>query len=286
VDPTPYARRKLPRIHLLTADKITSPPKKTSAPVLVVSREAATPTARREHPAQTPQVPLAASQLDLPSSSPAVPPLPVKTNVFYTGSATTPIVTKTPQLVQTGGFGDPNGLPPQSGNRPANLAQLGAFDLPSGQEKGNGSRGKDGLSGAIANAGFGSGIAAGDTSGAAPHAGSVRQAGFGAAAVSTATLPRRSSNPQQAVVPAEILSKPNPLYTDEARNLHIEGEVLLQVVFQPSGRIEVLRVVRSLGHGLDEAAIDAAQHIRFRPAMRDGKPAESTGVLHVVFQLA
>jgi TonB family protein len=88
------------------------------------------------------------------------------------------------------------------------------------------------------------------------------------------------------MVPAEILMKPTPVYTDEARKLRIEGEVLLDVVFESSGKLQVVRVIRGLGHGLDEAAIRAAEQIRFKPAMRDGRPADSTAVLHIVFQLA
>jgi TonB family protein len=87
-------------------------------------------------------------------------------------------------------------------------------------------------------------------------------------------------------VPAEIVSKPTPVYTDEARKLHIEGEVLLEVVFESSGRLRIVRVVRGLGYGLDEAATRAAEQIRFKPALRDGQPADSTAVLHIVFQLA
>jgi hypothetical protein len=45
-------------------------------------------------------------------------------------------------------------------------------------------------------------------------------------------------------------------------------------------------VVRGLGHGLDEAAIAAANKIRFKPALRDGQPADSTAIVHVTFQLA
>jgi hypothetical protein len=41
-----------------------------------------------------------------------------------------------------------------------------------------------------------------------------------------------------------------------------------------------------MGHGLDEAAIAAANKIRFRPAQRNGQPMDSTAVVHVVFQLA
>ena len=53
-----------------------------------------------------------------------------------------------------------------------------------------------------------------------------------------------------------------------------------------SGKLRVVRVIRGLGHGLDENAIQAAQQIHFKPALRDGQPADSTAVLHIVFQLA
>ena len=46
------------------------------------------------------------------------------------------------------------------------------------------------------------------------------------------------------VVPAEITFKPTPVYTEEARKLHIEGEVLLEVVFEASGKLRVQRVIR------------------------------------------
>jgi len=48
----------------------------------------------------------------------------------------------------------------------------------------------------------------------------------------------------------------------------------------------VNRVVRGMGHGLDEAATAAAGKIRFKPALRNGSPVDSTAVVHVVFQLA
>ena len=88
------------------------------------------------------------------------------------------------------------------------------------------------------------------------------------------------------MVPAEILSKPTPVYTQEARSLRIEGEVLLEVVLEASGNLRVVRVVRGLGHGLDDNAVKAAEQIHFKPAMRDGQPTDSTVVLHIIFQLA
>jgi len=68
--------------------------------------------------------------------------------------------------------------------------------------------------------------------------------------------------------------------------MKLQGEVLLEVLFGANGQLHVSRVVRGLGHGLDEAASAAANKMRFKPAMRSGVPVDSTAVVHVVFQLA
>ena len=86
--------------------------------------------------------------------------------------------------------------------------------------------------------------------------------------------------------PVEIVSKPKPVYTDEARKLNLEGEVLLEVMFGANGELHVNRVVRGLGHGLDEAAVTAANKIKFKPAQRNGSAVDSTAIVHVMFQLA
>lgn len=88
-----------------------------------------------------------------------------------------------------------------------------------------------------------------------------------------------------AVRPVQILDKPKPTYTAEARAEKIEGTVLLDVVFTARGEVRVLGVVRGLGHGLDETAMDAARHIRFTPASQSGMPIDQRVVLHVVFQI-
>jgi len=68
--------------------------------------------------------------------------------------------------------------------------------------------------------------------------------------------------------------------------LRLEGEVLLEVIFSADGHLQVQRIVRGLGHGLDEAAVAAAGKIRFKPGQRNGQPVDSTAVVHVVFQMA
>jgi TonB family protein len=57
-------------------------------------------------------------------------------------------------------------------------------------------------------------------------------------------------------------------------------------MFGANGQLHVNRVARGLGHGLDEAAIAAANKMRFKPALRNGQAMDSTAIVHVVFQLA
>ena len=68
--------------------------------------------------------------------------------------------------------------------------------------------------------------------------------------------------------------------------MKLEGEVLLRVLFTATGEARVIETIRGLGHGLDESAIQAAQRIRFKPALRDGEPVDSSAIVHIVFQLA
>jgi TonB family protein len=96
----------------------------------------------------------------------------------------------------------------------------------------------------------------------------------------------KAPEPDKIEKPVEILSKPRPEYTDEARKMRIEGEVLLRVLFTSAGEARVLEVTRGLGYGLNESAIRAAQQIRFKPAQRTGQPVDSTAIVHIVFQLA
>jgi TonB family protein len=216
-----------------------------------------------------------------------VPKQVVTINTFSSGSSAPQTLARTPQPVQTGGFGDPNGVPSKTTQtRAVNIAQAGGFDMPTGPGSGNGTGGAKGARGVVASAGFGGGIAISDAHASSRDA--VRPAGFGDADVPAPPTFQSHSAVQATdkIVPAEILSKPVPLYTAEARAQRIEGEVLLEAVFEANGKIRVLKIVRGLGHGLDDAAVNAAEQIRFKPALRDGQPSDSTVVLHIIFQLA
>jgi len=137
----------------------------------------------------------------------------------------------------------------------------------------------------IASTGFGNGVAVGGPGGP-PHA-AVQQGGFGDENVAAAAPKiRQTANVAAKTTPVEILFKPKPTYSNEAKAKNIEGEVLLQVVFTASGDVKVLRVVQGLGYGLDESAESAARQIRFKPAQQDGQTVDSTAIVHIVFQLA
>ena len=221
------------------------------------------------------------------------PNKPIETGLF-SGSSAKPTVKAEVSKVQTGGFGDPNGVPvgKQTNNHPAlTIAKVGSFDLPQGDGNGNGSGGTKGIRGVVASAGFGNGVAGpgeGDRGGVRGGSKKVAGAGFSdmAAVSSEPTRKEAKADAPSPVTPVEILEKPKPTYTAEARQMKIEGEVLLKVVFRSSGQVEVLGVERGLGHGLDESAMTAARKIRFKPAQRQGQPVDYNATVHIVFELA
>ena len=155
--------------------------------------------------------------------------------------------------VRMGGFGDPNGI--KGEGRPgkiANIASLGSFDLPVGPDSGNGTGGTHGVKGTVASAGFGNGGGGGVLS---RPIGAVHQSGFGDAAAAKPETSRKHIDAAPLPTPVEILFKPKPEYTDEARMLKLEGEVLVRVLFTATGE-------------------------------RDGQPVDSSATVHIVFQLA
>jgi len=234
------------------------------------------------------EVDVAPPKLEAKLTPPALPQtknLPAQ--AVYTGTfgSSAPATVNAPiQQVQTGGFGDPNGLKGE-GKPGAHLvaAQLGSFDLPQGPGKGNGTGGAHGIAGTIASAGFGSGIAQGVSP--TPVRAVAQSSGFGSQEVARPIAPRQTTS-GPATAPVEIVAKPRPVYSEEARALKIEGEVLLEVLFGANGQLHVIRVAQGLGHGLDEAAIAAANKMQFKPALQNGSPVDSTAIVHVVFQLA
>ena len=216
----------------------------------------------------------------------------VVTNTSFGGSSATPTLQNiAPSKVQTGGFGDPNGVPVNAhGSGHSNIAAAGSFDLPSGSGYGNGTGGAKGARGTVASVGFGNSVAVqgGGGHGGNASQGHIQSAGFTPVSVAPANdgAHHTTADHQAASVPVSIKSKPIPVYTSEARENRVEGEVLVNVLFTADGKVRVLSIVRGLGYGLDEAAQRAVQGLNFTPALRDGHPVDSKATLHVIFQLS
>jgi TonB family protein len=227
-----------------------------------------------ELPASVPQ-PLLTPK---PSVVPAPPPPPVITNVFST-AAPAAISAAPARNVEAAGFGDAKS---DAGRTAKGEVVASGF----GDAAGGRSRGASGRAGTVgAVGGFDSGIQGAREGGSR---GTVVASGFSSVAAAPKTpVTAQQKAPEPAnEKPVEILMKPRPDYTDEARKVRVEGEVLLRVLFTASGDARVLDVIRGLGYGLNESAIRAAERIRFKPAERGGQPVDSTAVVHIVFQLA
>ena len=259
-----------PRVPLVAPPKALVPvPARTETPRPELPKPVAINEPKVELPKPKPPEPLksvASAGFDRPAApAPATAPKPaVRTGAFSDSVADAGEIGSRTRAVQTGGFGDPNGV--TANGRPdkiANIASLGAFDLPAGGEGGGGGRSRNTGRAVVQAAGFSN----------------LNTSGSGTGSVS-----RNDAGPTET--PVEILSKPRPEYTAEARQLRLEGEVLIRVLFQATGEMRILEVVRSLGHGLDQNAIRAAQQIRFKPASRQNQPVDSTAIVHIVFQLA
>ena len=226
-----------------------------------------------------------AAKIDVKANGPKRPKDDVKLNNMNSGSAAPATVNAPVEKVQTGGFGDPNGVAGKGDPKHAtNVARLGSPALPGGEGYGNGTGGKEGIRGTVASTGFGNGTAIPPPSGGKK---SVVSSGFGNATDATAEAPKKKQqNNGPADNPPTIIDKPRPEYTAEGRSLKIEGDVVVDMVFLANGTIQINRVISGLGHGLDEAAVRAAQQIRFKPAKREGTPVDFPARVRIEFRLA
>jgi TonB family protein len=275
VRPTPPPKPTLPR-----KEAIVEPPPPLPMPKPVVRPPEVRIAEVVPPPAMAPSI--APSIVD-PKPVPTAPPpqLSVLTNVF--SNATSSAVTAAPtRNTEVAGFGDTTGSRAVGRTGKVEATGAGFGDV----NKGSSDRGRSAAARVGSVGGFDAQAPAAvrkDNDRGVPVA-----AGFAApseAPKSSASGPPKVLEPKNEK-PVEIVLKPRPDYTDEARKMRVEGEVLLRVLFASSGEVRVLEVVRGLGHGLNENAIRAAEQIRFKPAQRAGNPVDSTAIVHILFQLA
>jgi TonB family protein len=225
------------------------------------------------------------AKIDTPANQPKRPREDVKVGNLGSGSAAPATVVAPLNKVQTGGFGDPNGIPGKGDpNKATNVNRLGSPSLPGGPGYGNGTGGDKGIRGTVASTGFGNGIANPPPSGG--KRGALQSTGFSDQTVAAEAPKKKAAAGEGPTTPVDILDKPRPEYTAEGRSMKIEGDVVLEMVFLANGTIQVNRVVSSLGHGLDEAATRAAQQIKFKPAKREGQAVDFPARVRIEFRLA
>ena len=260
-----------------------------------------TPVVPEPAPAPRPPAPTPEPRPSKPAPPEPPRPAPPAVTVGAFGSPAPAAHSPEPlRAVQQAGFDAPAAHAPEIKMRAATAA-VGAFEqaVPAARPQPGSDRPN-----VVADAGFGTMIA---TASSRPSSRAVVDSGFGAASPQT---PARTP-PAQAVratdfdakpapapaapaakadarieTPLEILSKPTPAYTDEARTMKIEGDVVLEVCFSAAGEVQVIRVVRGLGHGLDESATRAAKAMQFKPAQSAGRPVDFRTTVHIVFRLA
>ncbi len=123
--------------------------------------------------------------------------------------------------------------------------------------------------------GIGSGSGGGVGSGEGPGVGPGRGGGIGGGVFKVGG---------GVSAPKPVFS-PDPEYSEEARKAKYQGTVVLGLVVGPDGRPRDMKVLRSLGLGLDEKAIEAVKNWRFDPAVKDNKPVAVYISVEVDFRL-
>jgi TonB family protein len=207
--------------------------------------------------------------------------------------AAAPAVVQQQQQTAAVHLGDLHGVTPNpNATKPATVAAIG-----------NPYGGAQGAAvmphGVVGSTGIGNGTQSGSNAGAFGHVASTGiPGGTGTAQgftgkVGSAGIPQMTAAAPTAMakaVPAstnlEVISKPPVQYTNEAKQLKVEGDVILRVTFTAAGHVVVDGVVHGLGHGLDEEARRVAQQIRFRPATKNGSAVDLTTNITISFQLA
>ena len=122
-----------------------------------------------------------------------------------------------------------------------------------------------------AGTGSGTGVGQGDGAGIGPGSGGGTGGG-----------PYR---PGAGITPPSILREVKPDYTEDARRRGINGDVELEIIVRSDGTVADVRLLRGLGAGLDQRAIDAVRQWRFTPARRFGTPVDVIVEVAVEFRL-
>ncbi len=245
-------------------------------------------------------LPMMKEQMALPKIASAKPAIVLAPQPKAALTAAAPaLVPQARPVVAQVHFGDMNGVTPNpNATRAATIAAIGnpyggsegRAEAPRGVVGstgiGNGmkSGSNAGSMGRVASAGIPGGNGSANT-GATGSPGRVASAGI--PGMSTAsTTPQATAVVEKKMTPPILLSHAEPQYTAEAKQMKIQGDVVLRVTITSSGEMVVHSVIHGLGHGLDEAAMRSAPTYKFRPATQNGQPVDYTTNIIIKFQTA
>ena len=198
-------------------------------------------------------------------TSRGVPPLPSLNQQLAQPSLDPPVIEHSTLVIRPSVYADPKSLPHMNG-------QVGMLDSPPDAPPSRGPGPGTGI-GQGKGPGYGLGERGGVGGGQFGPGGGPTTGPGGDIAVMSETLK------------PTILYREKAKYTEEARQHKVEGTVALTVVFGADGRIHDIRTVRGLPEGLTETSIEAAQKIRFQPAVLNGKPVSVRATLEFSFAL-
>jgi protein TonB len=91
--------------------------------------------------------------------------------------------------------------------------------------------------------------------------------------------------PGGGVTAPKVIFQVDPEYSEEARRARYQGTVVLEAVVRKDGNVDLVHLVRSLGFGLDQNAIEALKKWRFRPGTKNGTPVDVTINIEVRFNI-
>jgi periplasmic protein TonB len=307
VKSNPIVAKKLTELTLPPEPKVQPAPKPPPPPPppkikMPPPPKIETPKIKMPEPVKVPEIkpvalpPTPKPMIEQPAPKKVTPPpAPVKVNLGTAMAASVPNHDANPTAVRLGQSTNP--LKPLTG--PAvSPVNMGAAGMPgmNASNTGNGPRavsvnmgsgspngkmgGRDNAVRAVA--GLGTGVTGG--TGHAP-------AGPVAVAIQPPMQQQQAARPQvqQSTLASapKVTYKPTPVYTEEAKAMHLEGNVSLRIRVTANGAVQVLGVVHGLGHGLDQSAIQATEATRFKPALdQSGHAIDWEGVVLVNFQMS
>ena len=106
-----------------------------------------------------------------------------------------------------------------------------------------------------------------------------------ASALPDTQFPNAPSPGKSGITPPVVIYKVDPQYSKEASKKKIQGTITIELLIDPTGHPRNIEVIRGLGYGLDEKAVEAAGKWRFRPGMKDGEPVSTHATVQMNFSL-